>query len=100
MEELKAVVLANNPDVTPDQRSIIEQDLDQLAALIKSATQTQSIVSGMAEVVEIDDYAFMGQWRYNAERSSMASLDESNLLFEENKHDQKTVSTMSIQETT
>ena len=70
INELKAAVLANNPDMNKSQRSIMEADLEELSAFIDRATTTQSIVSGMAKVVEMQDYAFMGRWRYNPSREN------------------------------
>jgi hypothetical protein len=50
--ELKAAVLANNPDMDQDQRSIMEADLEKLSSFIERASTTHSIVSAMVEIVE------------------------------------------------
>ena len=63
--ELKAAVLANNPDMNKDQRSIVESDLDKLCDFIETSASTRTIVGGMVEVVDMQDFAFMGTWRYN-----------------------------------
>ena len=63
--ELKAAVLANNPDMDQDQRSLMESDLDKLSSFIESVSFTHSIVGGMVQVVDMQDFAFMGRWKYN-----------------------------------
>ncbi len=63
--ELKAAILANNPDMDQEQRSLMNNDLDKLCSFIETASSTQSIVGGMVEVVDMQDFAFMGTWRYN-----------------------------------
>ncbi len=66
--ELKAAILSNNPDMNQSQRSLMESDLDKLSSFIERASSTQSIVGGMVEVLEMQDFAFMGTWRYNPRR--------------------------------
>jgi len=65
MNELRAAVLANNPDMDQDQRSLMDSDLDKLSSFIDTASSTRTIVGGMVEVVDMQDFAFMGNWRYN-----------------------------------
>ena len=56
-------------------REILETDIDTLAELIKSSSSTQSIVGGMVDVVDMQDYAFIGEgeWRLNPFRDSKAN---------------------------
>jgi len=43
----------------------MESDIDKLCSFIDRSSTTQSIVGGMVEIVEMQDFAFMGTWRYN-----------------------------------
>lgn len=52
-DELHAAVLANNPDMTQEQRAIMEKDLEQLNEIIDDASFDRSIVCGMVEVVDV-----------------------------------------------
>lgn len=61
-------MLANNPELNADQRSIVEQDLDELTEFIDRASSTKYIVGAMVQVVDVYDYAFMGTWRYDQAR--------------------------------
>ena len=65
MNELRAAILANNPDMDQDQRSLMDSNLDKLSSFIDTASLTMTIVGGMVEVVDMQDFAFMGNWRYN-----------------------------------
>jgi hypothetical protein len=53
INELKAAVFANNPDVDQELRSLIDRDLSMLASFIDNAQSTQNIVGGMVQIVEI-----------------------------------------------
>ena len=66
--ELKAAILANNPHMDADERSLVEQDIDNLQALISTTYSDHSIIGGMVQVVDVQDYAFIGQWRFNQRR--------------------------------
>jgi len=63
--ELKAAVLANNPDMDQSQRSLMEADLDKLCSFIETVSSTRTIVGCMVEVVEMQNFAFTGIWRYS-----------------------------------
>ncbi len=65
MNELRAAILANNPDMDQDQLSLMDSDLVKLSSFIDTASSTRTIVGGMVEVVDMQDFAFMGNWRYN-----------------------------------
>ena len=69
-DELKTAILANNPHMDVDQRSLVEQDIDNLQAFISSTYSNGSIVGGLVQVVDVQDYAFIGQWRFNQRRLS------------------------------
>ena len=58
--ELKAAILANNPHMDADQRSLVEQDIDNLQAFISSTYSNKSIIGGMVQVADFQDYAFVG----------------------------------------
>ena len=66
--ELRAAVIANNPDMDRNQRSLMDSDLEKLSSFIDLASSTRTIVGGMVEVVNMQDFAFMGTWRYNPKR--------------------------------
>ena len=63
--ELKAAILANNPNLDANQRSFVEQDIHNLQEFISTAYSDQSFIGGMVQVVDVQDYAFIGQWRFN-----------------------------------
>ena len=67
---MKAAVLANKPKMDQDQRSLMESDLDKLSLFIQSVSFTQSIVGGMVQVVVMQDFAFIGRWRYNPRKQN------------------------------
>ena len=64
-DELKAAILANNPLMDADQRSLVEQDIENLQAFISSTHSRESIIGGLVQVVDVQDYAYIGQWRFN-----------------------------------
>ena len=68
--ELKAAILANNPHMDADQRSLVDIEIDNLQALITTAHTDQSIIGSFVKVVDVQDYAFIGQWRFNQRRLS------------------------------
>ena len=68
--ELKAAILANNPDMDEDQRSLVDLDINSLQELISTAYSNESIIGGMVQVYDIQDLAFSGKWRYNQRRLS------------------------------
>lgn len=72
---MKAAVLANNHEMDRVERKLFETDIDTLAELIKSSSSTQSIVGGTVNVVDMQDYAFIGEgeWRLNPIRDSNAN---------------------------
>ncbi len=72
--ELKAAILANNPHMDADERSLMEQDIDNLTKFISSTLSNDSIIGGMVQVVDVQDYAFVGQWRFNQQRLSDSYL--------------------------
>ncbi len=72
---MKAAVLANNPDMDQDERSLMESDLEKLSSFIQSVSTTKSIVGGMVHVVNMQDIAFSGRWRYNPRQDN--DYDES-----------------------
>jgi len=74
-EELEAAIFANNPDMTEEERSDVRRDLKQLDELIEGRSSGSSIVEGMIEVVEINDYAYMGKWRFDMERLFVKSVN-------------------------
>ena len=80
INELKAAIFANNPNLTAEQRKDVEYDLDQMNSFIESASSTSSIVSGMVHVVDANDLAFMGQWRYDQESPLMESINDADLV--------------------
>jgi len=43
----------------------MDEDLEKLNSLIKSAKSTRSIAGGMVDVVDSQDLAFLGTWNYN-----------------------------------
>jgi hypothetical protein len=69
-DELKIVIVANNPHMDADQRSLVEQDIDNLQAFISTAYSNESIIGGIVQVVDVKDYAFIGEWRFNQRRLS------------------------------
>jgi hypothetical protein len=68
--ELKAAILANNPDMDEDQRSLVDLDINSLQELISTAYSNESIIGGMVQVYDIQDLAFSGKWIYNQRRLS------------------------------
>ncbi len=68
--ELKAAIFANNPHMDADQRSLVEKDIDYLQTFISSTHSRESIICSMVQVVDVQDYAFIGQWRFNQRRLS------------------------------
>jgi hypothetical protein len=67
-EELETAIFVNNPDMTEEQRADVKRDLNQLAKLIENSSSDSSIVSGMVQVVEVNDYAYIGKWRFGMDR--------------------------------
>jgi hypothetical protein len=79
-EELEAAIFANNPDMTEEERSDVKRDLKDLDELIEGRSSGSSIVSGMVDVVEISNYAYMGRWRFDVERLFVHSVNEADIL--------------------
>ena len=71
-DELKAAILANNPRMDTDQRSLMEKDIENLQEFISRTYSIDSVVGGMVQVVDVQDYAFVGQWRFNQRRLSVS----------------------------
>ena len=72
---LKDAIFKHNPDMTADQRSFVEHDMEELNALVEGASTTSSIVGGMVQVVDPYDLAFIGKWRYDQRRLFAASVE-------------------------
>ena len=69
-DELKAAILANNPLMDADQRSLVEQDIDNLQAFISSTHSRESIICGLVQFVEVVDVQDYAQERFNQRRLS------------------------------
>jgi len=73
-EELESAIFANNPDMTEEQRQDVKHEL-KLDELIEGRSSGSSIVEGMIEVIEVNDYAYMGKWRFDMDRLFVKSVN-------------------------
>jgi hypothetical protein len=96
-EELKAAIFANNPDMTDEQRADVEYDLSLLDSIVDTRS-TRTIVGGMVQVVDVNDYAYMGKWGFNQNRLFAVSVNEADLITNEEMPEEIAISTVTVDE--
>ena len=67
-KELEAAVFAQHPDMPEEVKGNVRHDCRWLGSFVANDSVTGSIVSGMVEIPNLHEYAYMGQfnrWKYN-----------------------------------
>ena len=72
-KELEAAVFAQHPDMPEEVKGNVRHDCRRVASFVGKDSVIGSIVSGMVEIPNLHDYAYMGQvnrWRYNTQTAA------------------------------